>query len=151
MKRLLLTALCLAGAGPVLAQGAPFCLVSGLGQQCTHYSLDACQSAARTLDGMCVANVQAQQPVQPTQIQQIAPQGVQPANSFWQSFADSQERAQRVRQQQELHRAQVGLLEAQAARALAQPVIRYLCSTPERGMHVTETPEIGCTVVEINR
>jgi hypothetical protein len=64
MRRFLLPLALLAPAA-AWAQNAPFCVVSGAGTQCYYWNAPSCQSAARSMQGICVVNQQQQQSPQP--------------------------------------------------------------------------------------
>lgn len=116
MKRVIVIALWLLLPGAAIAQQAPFCVVSGAGQQCHYYVMQSCQSAARTFQGMCVANQQpatlpASPPPQPRQPYQSPGQLYMP--DIGGSFADGVERGRRAKQEREEHEARMELLRAQ--------------------------------------
>lgn len=156
------------------AQNAPFCLVSNTGQQqCFYYSLDACRSAARTLGGMCAAQIQQQPQVQIQPIQQQPTPQLQhynPAGEYWRNLSEAQQKAQQQRRDRERHEAEMRLIEAQteqvqastrlASQAPSAPEIApqfdtgsrtftvlYRCPTSDGGVWYTATPAVDCVVV----
>lgn len=66
MRRFLLPILMIVSPAALAGGNAPLCVFSGAtGAQCTYYDMQSCQSAARTFQGMCAPNQQAQQQTQP--------------------------------------------------------------------------------------
>lgn len=112
--------------GVAFAQGAPFCVFSGAGANCIFYSVQECQSAARTLDGMCGPNTAAQQPQYTPRPAAPAPYVPPPVYSapqtgIFDSFQRGYENGQRIQQaqeearmQREAHEANMRLIEAKA-------------------------------------
>lgn len=141
------------------AQGAPFCVASGAGTQCMYYDLGSCQSAARTFQGMCVANQQQPAP-------QLAPQPrveynppvapVMRSPNIMGGFMAGAAAGQAARQSREEYEARMALLQAQTAAAGAQAPapqrffdVTFLCDDGNGGVKKTHAPELGCIVVEI--
>lgn len=142
-------------AGPALGQDAPFCVIAGYGSppQCWHYNASSCQSAARSVNGMCVARASLP-----------STQASAPQSNFAESFARGQAEGQRRRLEREQHEAQLRLLEAQTAEInarMAPPpppspppstgLVLYRCPQPDGVPFYTATAAIGCVVVGIKK
>jgi hypothetical protein len=149
---------------------APFCVVSNSGfQQCYYYNLQGCQSAAHSLGGMCVANMNQQQQPQPV-VQQQSPayqqtNPMQIYNQVRESGERSRERAERERAQREAEQIAAAQRDArlkakveewdrqQAAGATEAtpnpPTIIYACPRKDGPAVQTKTAEVGCTVIAI--
>ena len=59
-RKALLIVMLLSGGAAVA--GAPFCVVSSFGKQCTYYDEPFCQRTANTLHGACVINTEEAKP-----------------------------------------------------------------------------------------
>lgn len=134
-------------AQPAVATGdAPFCIYSGAAPaQCFYYSVDSCQSAARTLGGMCSPNqVQARQaPATTTDLHRPNILG---------ALQEGQERGARERRAQEEHVARLRLLKAQAAAtapAEPAPVVTYACQDGDDQTFTSRVPFVGCVVTDV--
>lgn len=153
--RFILGLLLIALSGPALAQQAPFCVIAGNGgsPQCWHYDASSCQSAARSMNGMCVARASL-----------ASPQAAAPQASFAESFARGQAEGQRRKLEREQHAAQMRLLEAQTAEINAriapsppptspspkpQGTVLYRCPQPDGVPFYTATAAVGCVVVAV--
>lgn len=161
-------------ASPALAQQAPFCVVSGAGSSCIHYSLQSCQSAARTFQGMCTANPNAmgQPQYRPMPQQPAAAPYPQPSLNL-PNFSESWERGRQAGMQRRMaeqeHAARMALLKAQteaaqrnaapaksswadvaiAATQVAQSVAVYACKDESGNWQETRSPQVGCVVIRI--
>ena len=119
------------------AQQAPFCVFSGAGSQCYYYNLQACQSAARTLQGMCAPNqAQAPQrygaPVQPVTVQPQQP--LQYCDGYiignyctpdpGKKVMEAYNQARKQKMEREEHEARMALIRAQT-QAISAPAQQY--------------------------
>lgn len=79
-KRLILGIAALLPVSAFANGTAPFCVYSSGDPQCYYYTTQSCQSAARSLNGMCGPNTQQQpsqaQPVQQTSVMDIYKQSM---------------------------------------------------------------------------
>ena len=133
---------------PAQATGnAPFCVFRTGLQQCFYYSVESCQSAARTLGGMCSPN--QNQDKQPAAVQLQHP-------DFVGAMREGQERGARERRAQEEHAARLRLIEAQTAavganaRAEPAPTVTYTCQGSDGKAFTSQLPIIGCVVTAID-
>ncbi|MCI4567568.1 Rap1a/Tai family immunity protein [Lysobacter sp. CFH 32150] len=128
-------------SGPAVAQmAAPFCVYSSGPPQCFYFDVQSCQTAARSLGGMCGPNNQAPAPAQ-IRAQPVTPQIQHPdiAGSFQRGMAEGQ----RQRIEREEHQARMALLEAQAqaARSQTSEAIVPPTAQPERYVGVVSAPD----------
>lgn len=149
MRIRILMTLALLSVGGTAWADAPFCVVSGGGTSCHYWDANTCRRAAASMNGMCVANQQQQQRVQPSQ-----------GPSFGQSFQRGYEDGLRQRREAEEHQARMRLYEAQTREATqaAEPIppelrssrlIVYRCVGSGGDIFYTGTPAIGCVVVAL--
>lgn len=99
---------------------APFCVVSNAGSQCYYYDLNSCQQAARTMQGLCTANVQQNPSPPPIQVQPRNPSAVQQMQlpDFFEAARKGEEagiQRRQAREQSELNRLQQQALRQQIA------------------------------------
>lgn len=129
---------------------APFCVVTGGGENCSYIDANVCRQVAASSNGMCVARAELRSQQQP---QLLLPNAVD-------SYQRGAEFGQRQRIEREEHEARMRLLNAQAEAAKApapnmkQPsgyyTVNYDCTATDGSHYKSKMPIPGCVVVSID-
>lgn len=143
----------LALAPPALATGtAPLCVYSSGTPQCFYYSVDSCQSAARTLGGTCSPNTERGDKTRTG----LAPAPAETVTlqhpNILRTMQEGQERGARERRAQEEHAARLRLIEAQtAAISASEPtyIVTYACKDGDGNTFTSRVPFVGCIVTDV--